>query len=240
MNNKYHFNGEWLRLATSSKVKYSKSDFQEHLFTKEELEELDKKGVNYKSHQSLIRSGRLMIKEFNDNILPKIKKVIGVQIYYKIANQVGDEIFGYADLICEWEDGRTLLLDIKTSSTKYGEKAILEEEKGTQTAIYYSGLKDEYNLDGVGFLVLHKKILKGRGKAAKPHAKSEIVIGNSPKELIQKTFDQYDTVAYNIKMGNFPCAAPRCDKPWGKCVYKNYCESGGCDTTGLVKVGKEK
>jgi len=228
-----NFNGEWIKPKTSEKVKYSKADCEEYL--------LEEHNINYegmstqeKSWNTLVIKGRMLLAQYKYEIAPKIKKVISMQEYIKIPNAHGDEVIGYIDMICEWEDGRILLIDHKTSSVKYGEDKVKKE--GEQLATYYVAVKDKYKIDACGYIVLNKKIRKKK----EPRAVMEIVIDDIPDELIQKTFDEYDDVLYNIKMGNFPCNAPKCDKPWGKCVYKNYCATNGCDTTGLVKVGKSK
>lgn len=228
---KYAYNnGKRLPLATSSDVKYSKADWQPHLFTDKELADLEGKTQNFKSHQSLIRSGKLMIKEFHDKILPHIKKVISTQEYIKIENESGDEIMGYVDLICEWDDDRLLIQDIKTSANPYKQDAVMTDDKGTQTAIYYEALKDKYPIDAVGFLVLEKKIRK---KADNP-TRSQIIIDKPPQEIIDLTFDQYDKVLHTIKEGAFPCCSPQCDQYGQKCPYAKYCASGGTDLTGLT------
>jgi len=231
----YNVNGKSVNLATSNLVRYSKADWQPHLFTDKELEGLSSKPQQFKSHQSLLRSGKMMITEFYENILPKIKKVVATQEHFKIDNGVGDEIMGYIDLVCEWEDGRLLIPDIKTSGSKYKDDSIETEDKGTQTAIYTEGLKDKYPLDGTGFLVLEKKIRK-----KDPQMRSQIILGKSPQELIDKTLDQYDEVLHDIKEGNFPCCSPKCDRFGQSCPYKKYCLSGGTDTTGLVKYSGSK
>jgi len=155
----YNVNGKWENLATSKNVRYSKADWQPHLFTVKEIDDMVTKTQQFRSHQSLIRSGKMMITEYHDNILPKIKKVIATQKYFSIDNGIGDEIMGYIDLICEWEDGRILAPDNKTSGSAYKPDCVDTPEKGTQTALYYEAVKDEYKLDGTGFLVLENKTI---------------------------------------------------------------------------------
>lgn len=231
----YNVNGRKENLITSKNVRYSKADWQEHLFTEGELEDLKNKTQQFKTHQSLIRSGKMMITEFYENIFPKIKKVIAIQEYIKIDNGVGDEIMGFADIICEWEDGRILVLDLKTSGNKYKDDALESEDKGTQTAIYYEALKDKYKLDGAGFLVLEKKVRK-----RDPYMRSQIIIGKPSSEIINKTYEQYDYVLQKIKEGSFPCCSPQCDRYGQDCAYKKYCNSGGTDLTGLLKYSGSK
>ena len=110
----------------------------------------------------------------------------------------------------------------------------MTEQYGKQTALYYEAFKDKYPIDATGFIVLEKKIRK-----KEPRARTDIILGVPPEELIQKTFDEFDDVLYNIKQGEFPCMTPKCDAYGQSCCYKKYCQSGGKDLTGLVKIGKK-
>lgn len=231
----YNVNGKFENLVTSNKVRYNKADFQEHLFTAKELSDLEPKPHQFKAHQSLIRSGKMMITEFHQSIMPNIKKVISTQEYFSIKNSVGDEIMGYADIICEWEDGRLLVPDLKTSSVAYKNDAVQTMEKGSQTAIYYEALRDKYPLDGTGFLVLEKKVRK-----RDPQMRSQIILDKPSDEIIDETLEQYDQVIHDIKQGFFPCKSPACDKYGQKCAFNCYCASEGTDMTGLVKFSRRK
>ena len=68
------------------------------------------------------------------------------------------------DLIEEWEDGKTYLLDNKSSSVKYAEDSA---KTGQQLPLYYYIKKDDYKLDGVGYIVMSKKINKNKVKTCK-------------------------------------------------------------------------
>lgn len=233
---RYKINGAWVDLATSPTIKYSKADWQEHLFTDKELKDMEGKPQNFKSHQSMLRSGALMITEFQNNILPHIKNVISMQEYVKIENHTGDIIKGYSDLVCEWDDGSKLVLDIKTSASKYADDCVLTEDKGKQTALYYQALQEKYDLDGAGFLVLEKKIRK---KKEAP-TRSQIIIDIPPEELILTTFEEYDRVIDGIKLGKFESHHPDCNMYYGDCICNLYYPSEGEDMTGLVHVPRKK
>lgn len=109
----------------------------------------------------LRHKGHLMLKEYNSKIMPKIKKVLEVQKTINIENNVGDSILGYVDLIVEWEDGKRYILDNKTSTREYEPDSAMRSQ---QLIIYYHALKEEYKLDGVGFIVLYKTIDKNKTK----------------------------------------------------------------------------
>lgn len=232
---KYDINGKKECLKSSSKVRYFKSDFQENAHTEEELKVLEGKSDKHRAWASRLNSGKMMIKEFHDNILPNIRKVISMQEFISVPNGHGDTIIGYSDLVCEWIDGRILVLDIKTSGTPYAKDAVLTMEKGSQTALYYSALKEKYNLDGAGFLVLEKKIRKRI-----PQTRSQIIIDVPPDHIIEETFDDFDEVLYSIRQAQFPCCSPDCNRFGQICAYSKFCESGGVDTTGLFRSSDEK
>lgn len=230
----YSVNGKMESLSSSSYIRYSKSDLDLEVFTEKELKDLETKSVQFKSWASLQRKGEMLITAYHRDIFSRIKKVIAVQKYFSIVNEADDEINGFIDLICEWEDDSLIAPDHKTTSIAYPEDAVTNDKHGKQTALYYEVLKDEYPIDGTGFFVLEKKMRK-----KEPRARTQIILGKPTEELIQKTFDEFDSVAYNIKQGNFPCLAPACDQYGQSCCYKKYCASNGKDLTGLVKVGKK-
>jgi len=231
----HNINGKIENLSSSNVIRYNKADFDLEIFTDKELKDLEGKSNQFKSWISLQRKGEMLIDAYYRDIFPKIKKVIATQKYFKIENESGDEINGFIDLLCEWEDGRLILPDHKTTSLTYPDDAVSSERYGKQTALYYEALIHEYPIDAVGFFTLEKKIRK-----KEPKARTKVILDKPPEELIQKTFDEFDDVLYNIKQGNFPCLSPNCDAYGQTCCYKKYCESGGKDLTGLVKIGKSK
>lgn len=231
---KYKVNGKEIDLSNSDKVRYSKSDLDMGVFSEQDLLLIQDKDPQYVSWLSLCRKGEMLITAYSIDIFPRIKRVIATQVPFSLPNEFGDEIIGFADLICEWEDGRILLMDHKTSSMTYPEDAVSSDQYGKQTALYYEAFKDSHKIDAVGFFVLEKKIRK-----REPRVRTAIIIGTPPEELMEKTFDEFDQVLYNIKQGNFPCQSPNCSVYGQQCCYKRYCESGGQDLTGLVKVEKK-
>lgn len=225
-------NGKQEELSTSNKVEYSKSDLDETLI----VEDYEKDQIQFYSWYSLKEKGLLLLEAYSKEVIPKIKKVLAKQASFEIVNEENDKIIGFADLICELNDGRTVLIDHKTSSIKYPNNATQTEAYGKQTALYYEYFKDKYKLDGVGFLVLEKKIRKKEPKVRLYFTSLEIPEDN----LIDKTFEEFDTVCESIKNEDFKCNSPACDVYGKKCCYKKYCQSGGKNMTGLVKLEKRK
>lgn len=140
---------------------FSKSDLDQELIMhyKDEIK-IPTNGSWY----SLYIKGRLFIEQYHKDILPKIKKVIAVQEPVSLKNADGDEITGILDLVVQWEDGKIYLLDNKSSSVKYASDSA---KTGQQLPLYYYIKKDDYKLDGVGYIVMSKKINKNKVKTCK-------------------------------------------------------------------------
>jgi len=230
----YTVNGSIVDLSNSKYIRYTKADLDMDVFNDKEKADLQNKPVQFQTWASLQRKGEMLITAYAQEIRPKIKKVIALQESFTLPNGIGDEINGKVDAILEWEDGRLIVPDHKTTSVKYKEDSIKTEEYGKQTAVYYDALKPKYPLDGAAFFVMEKKIRKNE-----PRVRTSVIIDVPPEGLIQKTFDEFDIVLSNIKEGNFDCKSPNCDAYGESCCYKKYCKSGGKDMTGLVKIGKK-
>lgn len=125
-------------------------------FTKEQ-----KQIYNLINWLSLRRKGHVMLQSYAIKVLPRIKKVIAVQKKSELLNDQGDSVVYIIDLIVEWEDGKIYLMDNKTSSIDYEDDSAM---KSQQLVLYYHAEKEENKLDGVGFIVLNKNILKNRVK----------------------------------------------------------------------------
>lgn len=155
------FESEWASLRVEM-IDFSKSDLDEELIDFYELKEL--RNEENPSWLSLYHKGLLFIQQYHKDILPKIKKVVAVQEPVSLKNTDGDEITGILDLIVEWKDGKVYLMDNKSSSIKY---AIDSAKTGQQLPLYYYITKDKYKLDGIGYIVMSKKINKNKVKKCK-------------------------------------------------------------------------
>ena len=211
----------------ATEIKYSKADFDSSLLTDFEL-------VNGRqdvlTKLSLTRKGHLILDAYAEQVLPKLEKVLLVQHEIALTNELGDSLIGVVDLVAQI-DGKTYILDNKTSSIKYSEDAAsISEQLGT----YFEALKDEFKLDGVGFIVIPKNIRKKK----EPRVPIEIKLGNVDEKIIEQTFQMYENVLNGIKSGDFRCTRNCCKQPW-PCPYKNYCDSNGRDLTGL-KIQEKK
>lgn len=153
-------NGEKIYAPTSDLIKYFKSDLDEELLEYA----YGHKQLKHPEWYTLYTKGLMFIKTYHEKILPKIKDVIAIQESVSLKNTDGDEIYGTLDLIVKWEDGKTYLMDNKSSGSKYEPDSA---KKGQQLPLYYYMVKEKYNLDGVGYIVLSKKINKNRKKTCK-------------------------------------------------------------------------
>lgn len=221
----FTYNNETLDILKTDKIKYSKSDLDESLIEDGTPEE-------HKAWASLLVKGTMFLQAYHKDILPRIKNVLAVQQHIEINNDAGDKIIGFIDLICEWEDGRIIIFDNKTSSVDYKQDKL--QDDAPQLATYMeSGIAKKLNVTHQGYIVISKKVRK-----KEPRVRIDVIIDQVPETLIEKTFGDYSKVLAGVKLGNFQCSGT-CDKPWGKCPYKTYCESDGTDLTGLVKLAKK-
>jgi hypothetical protein len=216
---KFEFDIRW-NTYREKDVAYSKSDLDEFLVE-------DDPGNTW---LSLLRRGNILLEEFNEQIMPRIKDVVKVQLDQTAQNDMGDELVIKTDFICVWEDGRRILFDNKTSSMKYAEDSV---RVSPQLAIYYETLKAEYSLDCAGYIVIPKRI----NKIKTPRVKIEVIIDNIDPETTAKTLESYDEVLRQIKAANFIQNKQSCISVFGKCDFYNYCHQG--DLAGLIEK-KEK
>lgn len=188
---------------------------------------------NYISWYSLMRKGEMILDAYKEQIFPRIKRVIGVQKYFSVENEVKDELIGYIDMICEWEDGRIIRFDHKTSSSKYEESSVKESE---QLATYVIATEDEFKEKTAGYIVFQKTIRKKK----LPRVNIQVIIDEIPLELENKVLDEYDKSCQDIKDENFEQNLSSCTDSKGyKCAYYNLCHYQG-DMTGLIKLEKRE
>jgi hypothetical protein len=190
---------------------------------------------NYLSWYSLLRKGEMILTAYREQILPRIKRVIDVQKYFSISNEVQDELIGFIDMICEWEDGRIIRFDHKTSAKKYkdngiGDNAVIESE---QLATYTLATEEQWKEKTAGFIVFEKSIRK-----RDPRVRIQVIIDEIPLTLEDKVLEQYDSACERIKNQEFPANLSSCEDEKGfRCPYYNFCHGNG-DMTGLIKLDK--
>jgi hypothetical protein len=192
----------------------------------------EKKIFNFISWYSLFKKGEMILEAYKEQILPRIKRVISIQKYFSVKNEVEDELIGFIDMIAEWEDGRIIRFDHKTSSTKYKDESVKESE---QLATYTIATEDQHKEKTAGFIVFLKTIRKKK----LPRVQIQVIIDEVPIELENKVLDQYDEACQNIKNGVYNANLQSCEDERGfKCAYYKLCHQNG-DMDGLIQLDKK-
>jgi hypothetical protein len=246
------FSQEWYQYTNNTDISYFKSDVDNELLEFNTMYPV----IPYKPEwHTLYYKGLMFIEAYVKEVLPKIKKVFAIQEPINVKNDQGDEIVGFLDLIVEWEDGKTYLMDNKSSASLYDP---LSAKEGQQLPLYHYAMKDKYKLDGIGYIVLIKNINKNKVKVCKKcgivnyssHKKcnetkgfsmqrcnGEFEITINPSVDIQYVFNKvdesdenrvlesFDKVNYNISNGLFNDFHNPERGKYGYCPYKNYEES---------------
>lgn len=199
--NKIKVNGPFTDL-----IRYSKADLDESLVTN--MPDLKQKSA----WVSLRIKGEMMLKQYAEQILPQIKEVLAVQKIINIDNGIGDKITGVVDLIAILQDGKTYILDNKTSSSAYNDDAV--EKEGHQLSLYNEAIKDEIKIDGQGFIVIEKNLRKLK----EPRVKINMILGKAPEELANEVIGSMDATLRGIKSGHFHSKHPECKSYFGPCL----------------------
>jgi len=185
------------------------------------------KFFNYICWLCLIKKGKYLIEEYQDKILPKIKKVHAIEKPIKIENGDGDQIIGYIDMICDYEiDGEvnTIIIDHKTSSKKYPTKMINESQ---QLSLY--NYVEEITL--IGYLIGVKaiKIPKIGKRKGETHAEIQELFGLSVIEREEEFIVAADNIISEMKSKEneeeFVCNKNECYAFGKKCIHFKRCRS---------------
>lgn len=207
------FQERWEKRAKAGNIQYSKADLEEHL-----VEDQVFKNNDEKTYASLLKKGEILLKEYDAQIMHKIKRVIKVQIDETMYNEDEDELVIKTDFICEWENGQIILFDNKTSSVKYENNSV---KLSPQLAIYYEALKEEYKIDKCGYIVIPKKI----NKKKEPKVLISVIIDDILQSTIDSTHGEFETALKGIKSGSFSKNEKNCISIYGKCTYYDYCHN---------------
>lgn len=176
---------------------------------------------NYINWWCLYQKGIFMLAAYNKEILPKITRMISVQEKLEIQNNDGDTLVAYIDAVVEWEDGRIIVLDHKTSTREYGQDSVLYSP---QMILYSSLLKEKYETTTAGFVVMYKAIQKNKKKTCivcstkapkgsrlkkcdvkvnKKRCNGEFDVEMSPKARIEYIISDIPETSSNIVLENF-------------------------------------
>lgn len=256
---KVAFTTEWLKFRYNKDIIYAKSDLNLEL-----LSHYGRQLIEDPEWNSLCFKGYLMLEAAEQKILPTVQKTLSVQKKVQLKNNAGDEINGLLDAIIVLKNGKTALIDNKSSSVKYEPDS---PKNSQQLVLYHYIEKDTIKIDEVGFFVYSKKINLNKSKICKkcdvknegshktcPEGKNrcggEFLVTYNPECEVEQIFNKVeesdeervlndiDFATENIKAGNFEPNFKACHGKFGKCDYFELCHSGSMQ--GLKVLEKRK
>jgi len=192
--------------------------------------EIEQKLFNYCAFLTLKEKGLLLLEALVEWIDENVAETIACQKKIEIENELGDKFIGYLDFIVKLKDGRTVLIDLKTSSNPKLYYPSDSASKSRQLGIY----SQEEGIPEVAYLVGDKKIRK-----RVPRVRLSFIEGVITEEHLDEVFDEIEQVTVEIKeklqegKGAFEKNLDSCDK-FGGCIYRGFCKSGSMK--GLVKL----
>lgn len=152
------FKDSWNNSCYNKSIDWLKSDLDQELLDHYKIE------GNHKEYFSLLLKGQLMIEAYNKEVMPKIKEIVALQKPIKLLNKNGDEINGFLDAIIRKIDDKLYLVDNKSSGSKYSS---LAPKEMNQLPLYNYIIKNEYDIEKAGYIVMMKKINKNKIKECK-------------------------------------------------------------------------
>lgn len=187
--------------------------------------------VHSADHQEMVwehiyKRGLACIDVYINEVLPQIDEVISVQNNVEINNETGDTLVGVVDFIAKMKDGRTVLLDNKTSSAKYPKNRVVNSQ---QLSLYLESFPE---IKYAGYIVLIKNPEREKGMT------HQILIDEIPEETKADAFKRLDDALNGIKREEFKPNYKSCMKFGKQCEYANLCKYN--DPSGLVPAYEKK
>lgn len=229
--------------------------------SKNKLDSEDNKLFNHIHWLCLLTKGKLLIKAYEEQILPNINEVYEIQKAIKLSDEDDNSLIGYIDFIADWKDEGKVIFDNKTSSKKYTENSVRESQQLT----IYSENEEYYK---AGFIVMLKNIkpidykkcvicgtettrnvykcaemennVRCNGEfitTTSMRGETQVVIDTLVHEEQEKTFKEIGEITLNIKEEKFDKNWDSCFNYGRRCPYYDYCRNGNKD--GLVELKKE-
>lgn len=216
------------------------------------LEPNELKLFNKINWTTLREKGYLILETFRKEFLPKITEVLAIQSEIKLKDENGDEVVGFCDAVVKWHDGRTIIIDFKTSSIEYKPDSVL---KSQQLTLYVHSLNPTFNTRTAGYVVFRKGILKNKdlvcsvcsyngsntryktcsneinGKRCngswtekiRPEAIMNVIIDDIPEQTERIVIENFNVINKAINSGVFVRNFQSCEQPWGSCPFKRLC-----------------
>jgi PD-(D/E)XK nuclease superfamily len=216
------------------------------------LQEQDKLIINLANWHSLNQKGLLMIKAFQEKVMPNIEEVLSVQEKVTLDNTDGDSILGFVDMVVKYKGYDVpIIFDLKTSSREYEADSVITS---SQLSLYVHSLSEKYKTKKAGYIVLHKRIQKNKTKVCSvcgnngtssrartcdkemgkmrcsgewkvtldPEAVVQIIINDIPARLEEIVIENLDSVNQAIKTNIFPRNLSNCVKFGGAVICPFY------------------
>lgn len=200
---------EWT--SEKNRLDFFKGDVPDEL--KDSIDEEDPL-FQIKVWNEMVNRGLECIDTYINDILPELKQVISVQDKEIITNEAGDEFIVILDFIAELNDGRIVLLDNKTASTKYPKNKVVTSQ---QLSLYINQFPD---LIYAGYCVLIKDPNREKG------LKFQIMVDKIPQETIDDAYERLDKALHGIKAGEFPRNFKACKMYNKPCEFLKICKYG--------------
>lgn len=168
---------------------------------------------------NLVARGLACIDVYVKEVLPQIDTVISVQNNGSIVNDDGDEFVYVVDFVAKLKDGRTVLLDNKTASSKYPKNSVINSQ---QLSLYLESFPD---IKYAGYIVLIKNPEKEKGLT------HQIIVDEIPESTKQESFDKLETALAGIKANVFEKNLKSCGLYRKPCEYYKICRLNQEDPT---------
>lgn len=168
----------------------------------------------------IVQRGLSSIEVYCKEIVPQIDEIISIQEKKVITNAEGHQLVFVLDFIAKMKDGRTVLMDNKTSSARYSKNSVKDSQ---QLSIY---LEQYPEIRYAGYCVLIKNPAKERGVTY------QLIIDEIPESTTEESYKKLDDTLNKIAAGEFPCNLKGCNAFGKPCEFLLKCKYG--DDTGLI------
>ena len=184
---------------------------------KKALEEVEQKLFNYCAFLSLQTKGLMLLEKLIEWLDENVAELISAQKKIEITNDHGDKFIGFLDFVVKLKDGRTVLIDLKTSSNPKLYYPSDSADKSRQLGIY----SQEERIPEVAYLVGDKKI-----RVRDPRVRIHFIEGVITEEHLDEVFEEIEEVTEEIKE-KLPQGEKAFEKNLDSCGMYSGCQYRG-------------
>lgn len=189
---------------------------------REDWEDLDSETKQWEVWKHLCYVGQKMVDTYIDEILPQFEKILSVQTRKEVTNEAGDKLILITDFTAILKDGRTAIMDNKSTSDVAKQYPKSSVKKSQQLAIYTEFEESKI----AGYVALQKKLVDDK-------VVWDIIVDEIPDEQIEQAFNKVDKALNAIKNNEFPKNTKSCYSFGKRCSYWDLCKNG--NAKGLIK-----